>query len=358
MRKLNTSLPHLCRLMVVSACVSFIALLSAQVAIAQRPTLNRRPPEAETLPSTNASTPDASRPRRLTPDTANPAPVEPVPDATTAADASTPVASATPTLRAGEHYRIGPGDIIDVRVFNRPQLSKDGVRVNNPGMIKMPFIGEVQAACRTEDELGEDIRTRLLKYQRNPQADVIVRQFNSQPVAVLGAVNVPTRFKLQRQVRLLELLAEVSGPSARAGQSVQVLHTEAPTSMCEEPPAADAADEDAKIGLVSYNLNDTLKGLEQANPYVRPGDIVTVLEAELIYMLGGVSRPGPIPLTFKEPLTISRAIVMAGGTTSGADTGKVRILRQALGSTTKTQLIVNLKKVKKNEADDIALLPK
>lgn len=357
MRKPTTSLFYSRCLSIASACVSFILLgASAQIAMAQRPTLNVRPPEAETTPlPTDGSAPDASRPRRLNAPADGSAPV------ISAAPAVTPPAttpSAPASLRAGEKYRIGPGDVIDVRVFNKPQLSDVNIRVNNDGTIKLPFIREVPAACRTEGELAEEIRTRLLKYQRKPEVDVIVRQFNSQPVTILGAVNSPARFQLQRQVRLLELLANASGPSARAGQSIQVLHTEAPTSVCEEPVAvAETADEAARLGLVSYNLNDTLKGLEQANPYVRPGDIVTVLEAEQIYMLSGVNKPGVIPLTLKEPLTISRAIVMSGGTSPGSDTGKVRILRQPPGSTTKTQITVNLNKIKKNQAEDIALQP-
>ncbi len=258
--------------------------------------------------------------------------------------------------RRDEQYRIGPGDVLDIRVFNRPQLSHEALRVENHGVIRMPFIGEIQAACRTEGELAKEITTRLLKYQRNPQVDVSVKQYNSQPVSIIGEVNAPARFQLQRRVRLLELLSLANGPSPRAGRSIQVLHAESPTSMCEQTSASSTPEEDAAAvaGLSSYNIRDTLKGDAQANPYVRPGDIVTVPDAEQIYIIGNVNRPGAIPL--KEPLTISRAIVMAGGTAPNTDTGKVRILRQPPGSADKTQIIVDLKKINKNQAEDVALL--
>jgi polysaccharide export outer membrane protein len=176
-------------------------------------------------------------------------------------------------------------------------------------------------------------------------------------VSIIGAVNVPTRFQLQRQVRLLELLSFANGPTGKAGRSIQVLHAETPTSICEETPTTPTwsySSDEAVAGLSSYNLSETLKGSLPANPYVRPGDIVTIPEAEQAYIIGNVFRPGPIALT--EPITISRAITMAGGTRPDTDSGNVRIIRQPTGSPTKTQIVVDLKKVKKNQTEDIALL--
>jgi len=300
-----------------NSCALVMLLFASSVAIGQQPTVSMPPPAA--IPA--------------------------MPTAT---------ASGTTSSQADKQYRIGPGDVLDIRVFNRPQLSHESLRVENHGVIRMPFIGEIQAACQTEGELSKEITTRLLKYQRNPQVDVSVKQYNSQPVSIIGAVNAPARFQLQRRVRLLELLSLANGPSLRAGRSIQVLHAESPTSMCEETPAPSTPVDDAVAGLSSYSINDTLKGDAQSNPYVRPGDIVTIPEAEQAFIIGNVNRPGPIPL--KEPVTISRAIVMAGGTAPNTDTGKVRIIRQAPGSTVKTQIIVDLKKVNKNQAEDVALL--
>lgn len=266
---------------------------------------------------------------------------------------TSPVKAAS-TTPPGDHYPIQPGDVLAIRVTNRPQLSSEDVRVMNDGMIRVPFIREVRAACRTERELAEDIRARFLRYQRNPVVEVVVKQFNSQPVVVIGAVNSPARFLLQRRIRLLELLTLAGGPSARAGRSIHILRTQAPTSMCEEP-TAQAADEDAAWSLVFYSLPDVLRGDEKANSYVRPGDFITVLEAEQVYMRNGVNKPGVIPLTLKEPLTISRAIVKSGGTTRGADITKVQITRQASGSTTKTEILVNLEKIRRNKAEDVRL---
>jgi polysaccharide export outer membrane protein len=241
--------------------------------------------------------------------------------------------------------------VLDIRIFNRPQLSREAVRVDRRGTIRMPLIeGEVQAACRTERELADEISTRYLKFIKAPQVDVFVREFNSQPVAVIGAVNSPGRFQLQRPVRLLELLTFANGPAERAGRSIQVIHA-ADSPVCEAPTSAS---EDAlKTGLVSFSLISTLQGREPSNPFVQPGDIITIPEAEQAFIVGNVLRPTAIPL--KEPTSISRAVAFAGGTMPDTKNDGVRIIRQLPGSATKTEIHVDLKAIEKRQAEDVLL---
>jgi len=85
-------------------------------------------------------------------------------------------------------YRIGPGDVLDIRILNRPNLSRDAVRVEGSGMIRMPLIDtEIQAACKTEGELAKEIATRYTKFYRQPQVDVFIKEYHSRQVAVIGA---------------------------------------------------------------------------------------------------------------------------------------------------------------------------
>src|SRR6476619_1368763 len=73
---------------------------------------------------------------------------------------------------ATERYRIGLNDVLEIRVYNRPQLSRDAVRVEGNGMIRMPLIEtEIRAACSTEGELAKEISTRYAKYYRNLPVD-------------------------------------------------------------------------------------------------------------------------------------------------------------------------------------------
>jgi polysaccharide biosynthesis/export protein len=272
---------------------------------------------------------------------------QPVTAQTAAAQTAAPAATTV-----DDRYRLGPGDVLDVRVYNRPQLSREAVRVDGRGMIRMPLIeGEIRAACRTESELSVEISERYKKFYRNLHVDVFVKEFQSEPVAVIGAVNMPGRFQLQRRVRLLELLAFANGPAERAGRAIHVVHA-GTISLCEAPTAVESADA-VKTNFVSYNLTDTLRGEEGANPFVRPGDIITLPEAEQIYVVGNVISPRAIAL--KEPLTVTRAIAMAGGAMRDTKTDRVRVIRQLPGTTTKTEIFVNLKAIEKRQSTDLAL---
>jgi polysaccharide export outer membrane protein len=261
---------------------------------------------------------------------------------------SDPELSSSAEPQSHNHYVIGVGDVLDIRVFGRPQLARDAVRVDDRGKIRMPLLeDEIQASCRTEGELAADITTRYLRYVRRPQVDVFVREYNSQPVAVVGAVGKPGRFQLQRPVRLLELLTFAGGPNASAGRSIQIVHAE--TSPSCATPGSTAPN---LAPISAYGLTDVLAGREGANPYVQPGDIVSVLEADQVFVVGNVVRPSSIPL--KEPLTVSRAIAMAGGVAAYSKTDRVRIIRQ-LAEGTKTEIFVDLKAIEKRRAGDIAL---
>jgi polysaccharide export outer membrane protein len=127
---------------------------------------------------------------------------------------------------ANENYRIGPGDVLDVIVSKNETLSRSGLRVSNQGTIQLAmFDHDVPAACLTERQLADSIKERYRKYLVDPYVNVSVREYNSSPVAIIGAVNSPGRFQLQRQIRLVELLTFVNGPSANAGKTVEIMRT-------------------------------------------------------------------------------------------------------------------------------------
>lgn len=247
-------------------------------------------------------------------------------------------------------YRLGPGDVIEIRVFNRPQLSRDAVRIDERGVIRIPLIeDELRASCRTVAELAAEITTRYAKYLRNPQVDVFIKEYQSQPVAVIGAVKNSQRFQLQRRVRLLELLTFAGGPGERAGRIIHVIHSNSASFSCG--PDEEDNQRLMQMEVVSYDLAATLKGEESANPYILPGDVVTVPEAEQVFVVGNVLRPGP--LTVREAITVTQAIARVGGALSDTKSDRVRIVRQ--GSEGRSEIYVDLKKINKREAEDLAL---
>ena len=249
-----------------------------------------------------------------------------------------------------DRYRLGPGDVLDVRVYTRPQLSREAVRVEGNGMIRMPLIEtDIQAACLTEGELAKEISTRYSKYYRNLQVDVFIKEYHSKQVAIIGAVNEQSRFELQRRVRLLELLTYAKGPSTKAGQTINIVHSTA-AAPCKQ---ADEADEAA--AFTSYKLSDVLQGDPKSNPYLEAGDIVTLPEADQVYVVGNVFMP--LTISLKEPITLTRAIAMAGGLKQDTRKDKIRVLRQEPGTTIKKEIIVDLSAIEKKRSEDLALAP-
>ena len=249
-----------------------------------------------------------------------------------------------------DRYRIGAGDVLDIRIYNRPQLSREAVRVEGSGMIRMPLIEtEIQAACQTEGELAKEIATRYTKYYRNLQVDVFIKEYHSRQVAIIGAVNDQSRFELQRRVRLLELLTYAKGPSAKAGQTINIVHS-TNVSACKQ-----ATENEENAAFSSFKLGEVLAGKPESNPYLEAGDIVTVPEADQVYIVGNVFMPLTIPL--REPITLTRAIAMAGGLKQDTRKDKIRVLRQEPGTSVRKEITVDLYAIEKKRSEDLALAP-
>lgn len=279
----------------------------------------------------------------------------PAPIASTATNISVPASLSS----KDDQYRIGPGDVLRIEVFNRTQLSRDE-NVDMRGMIRMPLIEEdIRASCRTEKELAAEI-ARLYRERellKNPAVSVSVKEFQSQPVAVIGSVNTPGRFVLRRRVRLLELLVfHAGGPTVKAGRKVQIIST-APGISCEESPnlaeSGKATTPNSEDSVVTYDLGWLLEGNAAMNPYVHQGDIIKVLAGEEVIIVGNVLRPSVISLV--EPTTLGRAIAIVGGTLPDSQKDKIRITRPIAGSMASNELLVDLKATDKSKGADFLL---
>lgn len=254
-----------------------------------------------------------------------------------------------------ENYKIGPGDVIDIAVLNNATLSAGGMRVSARGTIQLPMMEEeTPAACRTERQLADQIKEKYKKYLVSPYVTVSVKEFNANPVALIGAVIAPGRFQIQRPTRLLELLILVNGPSPRAGRTIEIIRTMS-RPRCEDGNLVVNTDLEISDDLISFTLADTMKGVDSANPYVQSGDIIMVGEAQQAnaYIQGAVKNGTTVDL--KDPVTLTDAIAMAGGLASGAAADKVVIRRQVPNSINRSELIVNLKEIKKGTREDVLL---
>ena len=254
-------------------------------------------------------------------------------------------------------YLLGPGDVVDVRVFGQPDLSGSAQVDGDGNLSALPFLETpIRAQCRTDKAIQKDIALAYAKFVNNPQVSVRISERNSrQPATVFGAVRQATRVEMKRKVRLNELMAVSGGFTERAAGTIQILHTEA--LMCPEPgEEAEAAPVDGtRMPLKIVRIADLRAGKPEANPVIRPGDYVLVTEAEPVYITGAVMSPGGIFL--RDQLTVSRALAMVGGARKEAKLSDVMIYRQVPGTTQQEQIHLDVAAIKKNQKPDFVLQP-
>ena len=253
------------------------------------------------------------------------------------------------------NYLLGPGDILDVRIFGQPDLNATAEVDSEGNISSLPFLETpIPAKCRTEKEVQKDIALAYGKYLKKPQVSVrIIERKSRQPATVFGAVRQPTRVQMQRKVRLNELMAASGGFTERAAGTIQILHTE--PVMCPAPgEEADAAPIDGtNIPLSVVKISELRAGKASANPFIRPGDYILVTEAEPVYITGSVVSPQGVYM--REQLTLGRALAMVGGVRKEAKASDIRIYRQKPGVTEQETIHVDYSAIKKNQKPDVLL---
>ena len=230
--------------------------------------------------------------------------------------------------------KLGPGDLIEVNVYNVPELTTKA-RLSNSGDVYLPLIDYVHLEGLSQEEAQTVIEKRLEEggFVRSPHVTIFVDEASSQGVVVLGEVGKPGIYPDPVDHKLYEIISEAGGFTASASRKLAILrHNEA------EPIHVD----------LPRNLGDDLSG----NVDVMPGDTITVPRAPIIYVVGDVGRPAGL-LVDNGQLTVLQAIALAGGTNHTAKMGGVRIIRKTPAGMTETR--VQLKKMLEAKSPDITL---
>lgn len=251
-------------------------------------------------------------------------------------------------------YLLGPGDVVEIKVFGQPDLSSTAQVDSDGNLSSLPFLDPIPAKCRVEREVQKDIAVAYSRLVKEPQVSVRITARNSRtPASISGAVRQTTRVSMERAQRLNEVVAAAGGFSDKAAGTIQILHTE--PVMC--PASGEQTEtmpiDGSAIPFQVVKISELQKGV--SNPYVRPGDLILVTEAEPIYISGSVVAPGGIMM--REDLTLSRALGMVGGTRADANLSEIRIHRQIPGSLNQEVIKVNFAAIKKNEMPDVFLKP-
>lgn len=235
---------------------------------------------------------------------------------------------------AESELKIGPGDLLEVRVYGAPELS-GSLRVSGLGDISMPLIGSVKIAGLTAEQAQSQVQQRFLSggFLRDPQVNILIKEFATQGISVLGEVVHPGIYPLLGSPRLLDAIAAAGGTTVRAGKTVIVTHREAPASS----------------QIVTLDAKDT----QQQNIALQRGDSVIVRRAGIVYVNGDVKSPGGFVMDNNERLTVLQAIALAQGLNPTASARNVRIIRRESG--TLREVPVELRRIMEAKSDDIEL---
>ncbi len=234
--------------------------------------------------------------------------------------------TATPGLR------IGRGDELDIRIYGAPDLSQPN-RVNDEGNISMPLLGYVHLEGLTSKQAEELIARRLREqeYLRDPQVTVLVKQYMSDGVTILGEVNHPGVYPVPNSGRLLDALFAAGGLTQKAGYAVEVKRRE-------------QNDQPLVIGLSGEQPTDNLP--------VMPGDTITVPKGKIVYVLGAVNQPGGYVIP-EGSLSVLEAVAKANGPSANASLAKTQLLHRNQGAITEVQ--ISLQSVMKGKSPDVKL---
>ena len=252
------------------------------------------------------------------------------------------------------------GDLIDVDVIGSTEFDWRGTLTPEGFLDGVDFVEEpIYALCQNEENVAAAIAKGFTKLLRNPQVVVKVLDRSGRAVSYLyGAVKTPQRFQIQRPVRLNELIILAGGIDEKASGDIQILRSnklncaeEVNNTIQKTTTNLLVKQESAGAKTVNINIIDLIKGSSEANPIILNGDIITVTEADPIYIIGGVANPRQI--NARSQMTVSRAIASAGGLTKNADSKNIVIFRR--GKTETVRIEVDLEKIKANQSDDVVL---
>jgi polysaccharide export outer membrane protein len=251
------------------------------------------------------------------------------------------------------NYVLGSDDQITLFVADLEEINNKPMRIDMRGDLNMPLVGRVHAAGLTADKLETVIEARVKKYVKDPEVVVNITEFSSQAISILGEVGSPGVHQLSGQKTLFKILSEAGGLRPDAGNSVKITRN-LKWGRIPLPNAKD--DPTGQFSVASVSSKSIMDATNPAdNIPLKPDDIISVPKADLIYCMGSVKKPGGFVLGQEETLSTLQVLSLAEGLDKAAAPDKAKIMRIVPGSTVRTEIPVNLKRLMAGKAADLQL---
>ena len=231
--------------------------------------------------------------------------------------------SASKDLAIARDYILGAGDLVRINVYGSPDMQTEA-RLSAAGTITFPLIGEVKLGG-SSPKTSENKIAQLLEqgsFVKKAQVNLVVLQYQSQFVSVLGDVYKPGKYSLDRPSTLSDLLALAGGITPNGSDMVTLIRTES-----------------GKTTRQDFDLrNLIIKADATSNPRVSGDDIIYV-NAREVSVLGQVNRPGKYSVV-SGVRTVLDFLSQAGGISSGG-ADKIVVIIKRNGKTEKHEIDVD-----------------
>ncbi|HZD30321.1 MAG TPA: polysaccharide biosynthesis/export family protein [Candidatus Angelobacter sp.] len=241
----------------------------------------------------------------------------------------------------GEHastgapaMRLDAGDLLEITTFDTPELSGK-FRVDSRGYVTLPLGGAGPVQGLTAEQAGTAMERLLRDHDilKHPHVTVLVLEYATQGVNVLGEVKQPGIYPLEGKHGVLDLLSMAGGLMPTASKVVSITH--------QAPP----------WDTVTVNLAGTQGNSLENDVAVQPGDRVVALRAGVVYVIGDVGKPGGYVVD-GNGVTVVQALALAQGMNRTAKSNGM-LIRNAPSGRVEMQLALN--KILTNKAPDPAL---
>jgi polysaccharide biosynthesis/export protein len=246
-------------------------------------------------------------------------------------------AQTVPVSPARTDITIGAGDMLDVSVFDTPELSGK-IRVSEQGNASLPLIGDLHLAGLSTNAAQDLIERKLIDgdFVKDPQVSVIISEYATQGITILGEVNKPGIYPALGGKTLFDLISMASGLTPTAGNVAKVTHR----GQLDDPAVV--------------ALRDPNGAMTSSNVALASGDTVVIGRAGIVYVIGDVGKPGGFVIDSNH-MTVLQALALAEGVKPTAALGKARIMRKTSQGVEEKPLA--LKKIMAAKAEDPEVHP-
>jgi polysaccharide export outer membrane protein len=231
---------------------------------------------------------------------------------------------------------IGAGDLVEMSVFDTPELSGK-LRVSNTGDVILPLVGSCHLQGLKAGEAQALVRQKFIDggFLKDPQVTLFISEYSSGNVSIVGEVHKPGIYPAFGAHRLLEYLSLAEGFTPLAGTAIVITHSGHPDQPQAVKITAGAAPQ------------------PEDNPEILPGDTIFVERTGVIFVVGDVAHPGGFPMDHNGHVSILQAIALAQGINPTAAKGSAKLIRTTLQG--RQEIPIDLQKILRSKETDLAM---